>query len=160
MTEQHCFNSQSTSVSHVLIECSSVRSVSARATTSCTGTERSAIYARRNICEFNTHHNQEHDWSVMLIVGTVFRKALGDGKRAIILQPDWAKVSAGSLKTRAGTFDTEAPKPVLLYWSRLCRGLYQISVITWPMMFEASYVTMNHLKRGDWFESLARLHSL
>ncbi len=35
----------------------------------------------------------------MLIVGPVFRKALGDGKRAIILQPDWAKVSAGSLKT-------------------------------------------------------------
>lgn len=32
-------------------------------------------------------------------MGTVFRKALGDGKRAIILQPDWAKVSAASPKT-------------------------------------------------------------
>lgn len=32
----------------------------------------------------------------MLIVGVVCRKALGDGKRAIILQPDWAKVSAVS----------------------------------------------------------------
>lgn len=36
---------------------------------------------------------------MILIVGPVFRKALGDGKRAIILQPDWAKVSAGSPKT-------------------------------------------------------------
>ncbi len=41
----------------------------------------------------------------MLMLGTVFRKALGDGKRAIILQPDWAKVSAVLLKTRDGTFD-------------------------------------------------------
>lgn len=73
--------------------------VSALITTSCMGTERSVWSALRNICEWLFHYSDAHYWKtcVILIVGVVFRKALGDGKRAIILQPDWAKVSAVSL---------------------------------------------------------------
>lgn len=72
--------------------------VSALITTSCMGTERSVWSALRNICEWLFHYSDAHycRTCVILIVGVVFRKALGDGKRAIILQPDWAKVSAVS----------------------------------------------------------------
>lgn len=85
----------------VLIECSSVPSVFQSEQPHPVREQSALLHSLWEISVSWTQtvrNIQERDWSVTLIVGTVFRKALGDGKRAVILQPDWAKVNADSLK--------------------------------------------------------------
>lgn len=64
-------------------------------------TDLSALYAPKNICKSHTAYGHydccDHDVTDCC---DDFRKALGDGKRAIVLQPDWAKVNPSAVLSR------------------------------------------------------------